>query len=133
MDNPVFGIGNLSSRFRSGGFQTFFGHQFYMSDLGIVAVMATGGIVLVFIYWGLYLSIWKKSYAIHDINCRQFTRYMLLGYAFLLLFFFNDILCGDKTIQFALVFYPLFRQQKINYYYKPLTIYNKSKHTYICC
>lgn len=130
-ENLLLGVGNLSAHFRHGGFQTFFGHQFYLSDLGIIAVLATGGILLTIIYVALYISLWKKTRNVNDENIRLFMRFMLIGYLALLLFFFNDILCVDKCIQFALLFYPLFRQHRINSYIKPLNLNKDNKYIFI--
>lgn len=128
LDNILLGFGKLSAQFRHGGFQTFFGSKFYLSDLGIMATIATGGIMLVLIYIGLYVSIWKKSNCINDNNVKLYIRYMLITYALLLVCFFNDILCDDKTIQFALVFYPLFRQRNINKYFTmPLAVKSRKE------
>lgn len=117
-DNFFFGIGNLSYHFRHGGFQRIFGLQFYMSDIGIFAVLTTGGLFLLMIYAGLYLSIWKNTARVKDNNIRMYMRYMLITFALLLVFFFNDMLSDSKSIQFALLFYPLFRRREINEYFK---------------
>lgn len=116
--NFFFGIGNLSPHFRNGGFQTFFGHQFYMSDIGIVAVLATGGLMLILIYAGFYISLWKSTKLVKDRNIQMYMRYMIITYAMLLIFFFNDYMIDGKSIMFALLFYPLFRRKEINKYFR---------------
>ncbi len=130
-ENLLLGIGNLSAHFRHGGFQTFFGRQFYLSDLGIVAALATGGIALTIIYAALYISLWKKTRNINDRSIQLFMRYMLTGYLALLLIFFNDVLSGEKCIQFALLFYPLYRQYKINSYITTLVRSKYNRYSFI--
>lgn len=130
-DNLLLGVGNLSAHFRNGGFQAFLGSKFYLADIGIIGTLARGGIILIIIYLGLYIALWKKTKAIKDRNCRQFMRYMILSYAILLICLFNDIIFADNCIQFALIFYPLYRQKNNNKYISPLK-YNKfSKFIYV--
>lgn len=131
LDNFILGVGNLSAHFRNGGFQTFFGHQFYLADIGIVAVFATGGLMLVIIYLSIYTSLWNKTKYVNDKNCRIFMRYMLITFAILLIFFFYDVLCGDNSIKFALVFYPLFRQRNINRHIVPQIYNRQNKYNFI--
>lgn len=116
LEYPILGVGNLSAHFGWGGFQTFFGPQFYLADIGAIAVFARGGIILALIYLGLYVSLYKKTKCIEDKNVKQFMRYMLLSYALLLTVMFSDILSSTATDQFALIFYPLFRKCRNNMY-----------------
>lgn len=113
-NNFLLGVGNLSAHFRNGGFQTFFGRQFYLSDLGIVAALATGGIVLVLIYCGIYTNLWKRTRYVQDFNTKMFMRYMIISFLLLLLFFCNDYLSPGGTIVFTLVFYPLYKKRYIS-------------------
>lgn len=130
-DNFLLGVGNLSAHFRNGGFQAFLGSKFYLADIGIIGTLARGGIILIIIYLGLYIALWKKTKAIKDRNCRQFMRYMILSYAILLICLFNDIIFADNCIQFALIFYPLYRQKNNNKYISPLKYNKLSKFIYV--
>lgn len=116
INHPFMGVGNLSAHFGRGGFQTLFGPQFYLSDIGIIGTLARGGLLFVIIYVCLYFALWHKLRFIHDSDCRLFMNYMLISYAILGVFLFNDILFADGSVQFALLFYPLFRQKKSNIY-----------------
>lgn len=130
-DNLLLGVGNLSAHFRNGGFQAFLGSNFYLADIGIIGALARGGLILIIIYLGLYVSLWKKTKSIQDRDCRQYMRYMLISYAILLICLCNDTFFGDNCIQFALIFYPLYRQKNNNKYISPLK-YNKfSKFIYV--
>ena len=105
--NPILGVGNLSPHYKN-GFHGILGRTFYIADIGIIGTMARGGIVLIFIYLGLYLTLLINIGRIHNFVNKQFLGYMLLVHVCLLIIFFNDILYGDGAVGFALIFYPLF-------------------------
>lgn len=111
-DNPILGMGNLSTHFKD-GFHAVFGNSFYIADIGIFGTMARGGIVLVFIYAGLYLSLIGNASKINDKINKRFLNYMILVQLCLLLLFFHDTLNGAGSLRFALIFYPLFSRYKI--------------------
>lgn len=107
-DNPFTGFGNLSARFRNFGFQTFFGHQFYLADIGIVGTIARGGICLIAIYCGIYISIFKRIKLVANETIGEYMRYMVLGFIVMLVLLSHDVLYAENSILLALVFYPFF-------------------------
>lgn len=112
LDNPILGIGNLSPHYKE-GFHGILGDTFYIADIGIIGAMARGGIVLILIYFGLYLSLYVNSGRVQNIANRQFLKYMILVQICLLVIFFHDTLNGDGSLRFALIFYPLFTGSKV--------------------
>ena len=116
-DNFMLGFGNLSSRFRTFGFHTFFGHQFYIADIGVFGTLARGGIILLITYLGLYKTLYKKTVEVSDDESRIFMRYMLLTFVVMLVFLCNDTLFADNSIRIGLVFYPLFAIKAPNLFF----------------
>lgn len=111
-DNPVLGIGNLSAHYKE-GFHRIFGITFYIADIGIYGALARGGIVLILIYTGLYLSLYGNTSCISNIENRRFLRYMILVQVCLLVLFFHDTLNGAGSMRFALILYPLFASKNV--------------------
>lgn len=106
---PIFGFGNLSVHFGLDGFHTYFGNEFYLSDIGIYGAIARGGIVLVLIYLGLYVCAFIYSGRFQQpAFYKQFMRYMLLAQIVGLTVLMSDSLCDDGSLMFALLFYPFF-------------------------
>ena len=116
-DNFLLGFGNLSSRFRTFGFHTFFGHKFFIADIGIFGTLARGGIILLFTYLGLYRALYKKTNEVSDEESRTFMRYMLLAFIVMLAFLCNDTLFSNNSIRIALLFYPLFALRSPNTFF----------------
>lgn len=118
-DNFMLGFGNLSNHYRTFGFHTFFGAKFYLADIGIFGTLARGGALLLFIYFGLYHSIYRKTNEIEDDESRKFMKYMLLTFGVMLVLLCNDTLYSENSIRLALVFYPLFAVQNPNIFFTP--------------
>lgn len=103
----LFGFGNLSSHFLDNGFQYFFGKYFYLADIGIVAVLAQGGIFLLLLYFLLYRAVYRKSSLLRNSFLRDYSKYMVMSFV-LMLFLLTDVLFADNCIIFSSVFFPLF-------------------------
>lgn len=114
IENPILGVGNLSSHFKNGGFQTFFGNQFYIADIGFYGTIARGGILLIIIYTILYFHLWKNHKLIVDNFYQLFMKYMIISFVLLLTIFYNDILFDSNNMILVFSLYPLFSYHNSN-------------------
>lgn len=57
--HPIFGVGNLSNQFHPNFFDIFH-EQFYISDMGYMGIILTGGIVKCIIYIFFFVSALRK-------------------------------------------------------------------------
>ena len=113
----LLGIGNLSARFRHEGFHTYFGDQFYMADIGIVGMLAMGGIILMLIYTMIYYNSFKRLSLI-PVYYRQYVQYMLMTFVLMLVFLSHDILFSTGCIKYALLCYPLLGNSSARFFAK---------------
>ncbi len=102
----LLGFGNLSSQFREYGFQTYFGKNFYLADIGIWAALARGGIVLLVIYYYIYYYTYKGVNKMNSFFYRTYLNYMLFSFIVLSVIFCADVFYTSGCISFAFLFYP---------------------------
>lgn len=90
LSHPLFGIGNLSNQFHPNFFDIFH-EKFYISDMGYMGIILTGGIVKVLIYVFFFIIAIRK--------CNQIgSRVDIIKY--LIFFHLYITLAGGDTFMF---------------------------------
>lgn len=102
--HPIGGFGCLSYHFNDGFFSVF-NEYFYIEDIGIIGVMARGGLVLIFLCGLFYYLCLKYLFRVKDDDHRAFIRNFFIA-AIVFTFIGSDILtCTPSFLIFFI--YPM--------------------------
>lgn len=101
---PIGGFGNLSYHFND-GFQGVFNDYFFIEDIGIIGVMAKGGIILIALCAMFYYLCFRYTFRINnDLHKAYITNMLII--CIVLTFIGSDILTCTPAVLVFLI-YPM--------------------------